>query len=416
MANQFGLLVKGATPIPLKDVAVRAEIQGYVLGLNSTLKYTNDSSDPVEVTFRFPLEDSHAVVGLTAVMGGRNIKAEIREKEEALAAYDDAIASGQSAALGEEKAGDIFSISLGNLAPGKDAEIHLDLVGELPIDAEGKVRFSLPSTLKPRYTPAGSSDPLASFSGAPDSQVELSSVPGVRDFELTILNATQQVLDVTSPTHSLTSIKDSDANKMIISLLEEKSLDKDLVILIEHKNAHEPTVLVEEGKKGCDGYMGYPAVMLNFFPDFDQITEAACEFIFLVDRSGSMSGSYIQSARETLMLFMKSLPESCRFNILGFGSQYKWLFQDVSVQYSQTTLDKAMAHLQHLQADLGGTQLLPPLQDIYSKRLSPGFSRQIFVLTDGSVSNTRDCIKKVKENSHSTRYVIYNLNVGFINS
>ena len=401
-AATFGLLVANKhTAIPLRDVTVTAEVQGYVLGLKSTLKYTNNSSDPVEVLFRFPLEDSHAVVGLTAVLDGRKIKADIREKEEARAAYDDAIASGQSAALGEEKTGDIFSISLGNLPPQKDAEVHLELVGELPIDAEGNVRFSLPSTLKPRYTPSGSSDPLASVSGAPESQVEHASIPGVCGFEMSVLNATQQIADITSPTHTLKSVKDNDADKVIISLAEEKSLDKDLVILIEHKNLHQPSVLVEEGKED-EGFMSNPAVMVNFFPDFGHI-ETACEFIFLVDRSGSMDGSYIKSARETLMLFMKSLPEGCRFNILGFGSRYEWLFSEVSVLYSQETLDKAMAHLQDLQADLGGTQLLPPLQDIFSKKANRHFSRQVFVLTDGSVSNTQQCIEKVKENAHTAR-------------
>jgi len=90
------------------------------------------------------------------------------EKEEARQAYDDALASGFTTALGEEKSGDIFSISLGNLPPKSEAELHLKLVGELPIDAEGGVRFALPSVLKPRYTPMGSTDPLAKVRGGTD--------------------------------------------------------------------------------------------------------------------------------------------------------------------------------------------------------------------------------------------------------
>ena len=105
----FGLILKDKrTPLPLKDVSVEAEIQGYVLGLKSTLNYANESPDPVEVVFRFPLEQSHAVVGLTAVIDGRKIKAQVKEKEEARADYDDALASGRSAALAEEKSGDVF--------------------------------------------------------------------------------------------------------------------------------------------------------------------------------------------------------------------------------------------------------------------------------------------------------------------
>ena len=50
------------------------------------------------------MEQSRAVVGLTA---------EGTEKEVARAIYDDAVASGHTAALGEEKSGDVFSV--GNL-------------------------------------------------------------------------------------------------------------------------------------------------------------------------------------------------------------------------------------------------------------------------------------------------------------
>jgi len=45
-----GLLVAGKlTHVPLKDVSVSATINGYLTGLNSTLKYSNDGADPLEV-------------------------------------------------------------------------------------------------------------------------------------------------------------------------------------------------------------------------------------------------------------------------------------------------------------------------------------------------------------------------------
>ena len=391
-------------PLPLKAVSVQAHVKGYVLGLVSTLKYSNDSSDPIEVLFRFPVEQSQAVVGLTAVIDGCKIKAQVREKGEARAAYDDAIASGQSAALGEEKSGDVFSISLGNLPPQKEAEIQLQLVGELPIDAEGRVRFSLPSTLKPRYTPTGSSDPLAPVPCGEGEQVEHAKVSGVYGFQLKVVDA-GDIAEVTSPTYTLSVASDDSGEQLLVSLSEEKPLNKDMVILIKHKDPHTPKALVEGGVEAPgreNTFMFSPAAMIMFFPEFADV-EAACEFIFLVDRSGSMSGSYIRSASETLVLFLKSLPEGSFFNIIGFGSSYKKLFSN-SVAYSQETLDKATAHAQKMQADLGGTELLTPLEHIFTslKTLS-GLPRQIFVLTDGSVSNTNACIQKVKQNIHNAR-------------
>ena len=188
-AEAYGLLVKNQTEsLPLKNVSVSSFVQGYLLGIQSVLKYENTCSDPVEVLFRTPVDDSHAVVGLEAVIDGRRIRAEMKDKEEARAEYDDAIASGRTAAIGEEKKGDVFSLALGNLPAGKKAENHLSMVGELEIDAEGSVRFALPTVLKPRYTPLGSEDPLAPVKGAEAlaGQVRLMETPSVYSFVLNI--------------------------------------------------------------------------------------------------------------------------------------------------------------------------------------------------------------------------------------
>ena len=162
--QRYGLLVKNKEEVvvPLKNLSVSAQLKGSLVGLMSTFNYQNETSDPLEVLFRFPVDESWAVVGLEAVIDGRRIRAEVKEKEEAKEMYDDALASGLTAALGEEKSGDIFSLALGNLPPQADAELRLKMVSELPLEAGSEaVRFSLPSVLKQRYTPAGSSDPPA---------------------------------------------------------------------------------------------------------------------------------------------------------------------------------------------------------------------------------------------------------------
>uniref|UniRef100_A0A1X7TQ34 VIT domain-containing protein n=1 Tax=Amphimedon queenslandica TaxID=400682 RepID=A0A1X7TQ34_AMPQE len=159
--SPFGLLVPGKdVRIPLESVGISGEIKGYVASLEATLTYRNGSDDPLEVSFRFPVDEGVAVVGLEAKIAGRTICGVVQEKEEARANYDDAIASGMTAAIGEEKTQDIFSLSLGNLPPKGEAVLILKLVEELPLEGES-VRFSLPSVLKPRYTPSGSTDPLA---------------------------------------------------------------------------------------------------------------------------------------------------------------------------------------------------------------------------------------------------------------
>ena len=402
MSFEAGLLLADkSAALPLKKVSVNAEVKGYLLGLQASLVYQNDSTDPVEVLFRMPLERSHAVVGLTALLDGKKIKAQLQDKQKARDKYEDAVSSGKTAALGEESSGDIFSISLGNLRGGGEAEIQLKMVGELPIDAEGGVRFSLPTTLKPRYTPEGSTDPLAPVEGESE-QVEQGKIKGVHQFELTVFDA-EEVSSVVSPTHSIAISRDDTQIKVTLS--ESIALHNDLVVLIAHKEPHKPRALVEQGlplkESKTVGFLNRLAIMVNFFPDIPSL-DTQNEFIFLVDRSGSMSGSFIRSASEALVLFLKSLPEDCHFNIYGFGSTFKSLFPS-SVPYTQQNLDTATQHVQRLKADLGGTELLPPLKHIFQQPSVVGKDRQIFVLTDGEVSNTDACISLVKSNADRAR-------------
>ncbi len=112
MEDRVGLIVAGRSVVlPLKACSIECNVQGYVVGLSSTLKYSNDGDSPVEVLFRFPIDESFAVVGMEAIINGKKISAEIKKKEEAKQEYQEALASGRTAALAEEKSGDIFSIA-----------------------------------------------------------------------------------------------------------------------------------------------------------------------------------------------------------------------------------------------------------------------------------------------------------------
>ena len=61
----------------------------------------------------------------------------------------------------------------------------------------------------------------------------------------------------------------------------------------------------------------------NFDADMDA---ARGEFIFVLDRSGSMSGSRMKMAKDALIFFLKSLPSQCFFNIVSFGSRHKQMY------------------------------------------------------------------------------------------
>lgn len=68
------------------------------------------------------------------------------------------------------------------------------------------------------------------------------------------------------------------------------------------------------------------------------------EYIFILDRSGSMSGSRISKALEAMKFFLKSLPPKTIFNIVSFGTKFSLMFPS-SVEYNDHNLNMALSKL-----------------------------------------------------------------------
>ena len=126
------------------------------------------------------------------------------------------------------------------------------------------------------------------------------------------------------------------------------------------------------------------------------------EFVFVVDCSGSMSGSNIQIAADTLITCIKSLPVGCHFNVIAFGSTFRQLFHSSEV-YSEANMEAAIQFANQLQASLGGTELLGPLRWIFKAQRVPGLPCQVFIITDGGVTNTTSVLRCVRRNRHQAR-------------
>ena len=50
--------------------------------------------------------------------------------------------------------------------------------------------------------------------------------------------------------------------------------------------------------------------------------------------TGSMQGERIQAAQAALLVFLKSLPPGCYFNIVGFGSEFALLFPEYDLRFA----------------------------------------------------------------------------------
>ncbi|XP_030601325.1 von Willebrand factor A domain-containing protein 5A-like isoform X2 [Archocentrus centrarchus] len=414
MMNCCGLLTLKKEPVPLKSIEVELEVRDHVATVVSTLNYENKEDKPLEAVFVFPLPGDAAVCHFSAKIGQTQIVAEVKEKQEAREEYDDALSSGQQAFLLEEseQSPDIFSLSVGSLPPGESASIRLEYVTELAVQADDGLRFCLPAVLNPRYQPQGSE-----AAGVQVTSVPASLVPYSLSFSARV-SSPRPVSKVESNC-SLDPLQYliTDQTQATVKLAAGHKFDRDVELLIYYKDAHQPTAVVEAGQASAEAgiLMGDPVVMVSLYPEFPQSVMsslASCgEFVFLMDRSGSMSNTRIRSARDTLLLLLKSLPMGCYFNIYSFGSRYEHIFPK-SVEYSQKTMKKALKKVEQMEANLGGTEILQPVKHIYSQPCIPNQPRQLFVFTDGEVGNTKEVIDLVKKNSGSHRCFSFGIGEG----
>nr|XP_057936983.1 von Willebrand factor A domain-containing protein 5A-like isoform X3 [Doryrhamphus excisus] len=421
--NRCGLLTTSKEPVPLKGIEVELEVKDHVATVVSTLHYENKEDKAIEAVFVFPLPGDAAVCHFSAKVGQTEIVAEVKEKQEAREEYDDALSSGQQAFLLEEsdQSPDIFSLSVGSLPPGESASIRLEYVIELAVQADDALRFCLPAVLNPRYQPQGSEGGAVQVTAVPASQVPYSLSFSAR------VSSPRQVSRVDSNC-SLEPLQylNAEQSQAAVKLAEGHKFDRDVELLIYYKDAHRPAAVVEAGQASAKPgtLMGDAVVMLSVYPEFPQAVMSSLassgEFVFVLDRSGSMDCSLnkkrqnetrISSARDTLLLLLKSLPMGCYFNIYSFGSRFEHIFPK-SVEYNEKTMEEALKKVKEMKANLGGTEILQPLKHIYSQTCIANHPRQVFVFTDGEVGNTKEVMSLVKKNSATHRCFSFGIGEG----
>jgi Ca-activated chloride channel family protein len=389
---QTGGLLAGELPEALDGLAVDAEIEELCARGTVAQRYRNRETQPIEAVYVFPLDDSAAVCGFEVVIDGTHVVGEVQERERAFETYDDALAEGHGAYLLDQERPDVFVASIGNVPAGKEVLVRITYVTELRFEGDA-IRFTLPTTVAPRYAPAEDRSGVGPSPALTLNPPLAFAVPYGLELEARVALETP-IRGLESPSHPVAV--ECDGGRAVVRLASRAAaLDRDFVLLVRRDDDGQPRALVERHPNG------QTAAMVCLRPRFDA-GDGAAEIIFVIDRSGSMAGDSIDEARRALQLCLRSLPEGARFNIVGFGSSFASLFPTPR-PLAADTLRMAAEHVEQLDADLGGTEILAPLATILGEPPPAGQARQLVVLTDGEVTNTQAVISLLRRHAGSTR-------------
>ena len=161
-----------------------------------------------------------------------------------------------------------------------------------------------------------------------------------------------------------------------------KGDEKNFEMFYNYEGYRDPKLLIQRNLE----YPDQAALMVNFFPDFqsDELETAhqtgLAEYIFILDRSGSMWGDRIETSKAVLISFLEALPTGSKYNVMSFGTGHNLLHPE-SRPVSEENIEESVKEIRTFGADMCGNNLLAALKTIFAMKRELPLS--LFLLTDG---------------------------------
>ena len=413
----LGVLRTERGNLPLDRIDVRAEITGLTSRVELTQDFVNTFDVPLEATYVFPLPDRGAVTRMQMTADGRTVEAELREREAARQAYDDAIVSGRRASIAEEERPDVFTMRVGNILPGERVTVALTLVSPLAYE-DGEATFRFPLVVAPRYIPGDSLAVIAVGDGYAD---DTDAVPDASRITPPVLlpgfpHPVPLSIDVGIDPAGLTlsevrsSLHAVSTGEGRIRVQPGERANRDFILRLRY-GADELTdslVLVPDAE-GDEG-----TYQLTVLPPVSSAPPRPRDLVLLLDRSGSMGGWKMVAARRAAARIVDTLTSGDRFAVLTFDDRIDRPagLSDGLVGASDRNRYRAVEHLARVDAR-GGTELLAPLRQALALLRGPhnGDIRDradardavVILVTDGQVGNEDQLLRELSSDLKRVR-------------
>ncbi|MDT5350761.1 MAG: Ca-activated chloride channel [Mycobacterium sp.] len=418
--------------LPLKALSVDTAIVGMTATSTVRQRFANTGDAAIEATYVFPLPARAGVTDFVADLAGRRVVGVLKERGQARADYEQALVTGQRAAIVEEDRSDVFSVRVGNLGPGEEATIEMVLTGPLAFE-DGEATFRFPLVVAPRYT---TGTPLEGDQTGGGLAADTDAVPDASR--------------VTPP-----RLSDADARPDLAIAL---TFD-DGGLAVSDLRASLPTAVLDPSSDGLTRLHVEPGAradrdfLLRFRVDRQELSSSALlvpdadgsdvsegtwsvtvvppaetsgtprDVVVVLDRSGSMGGWKMIAARRAAGRIVDMLDAADRFCVLAFDNVVEAPSDLPSglVQASDRNRFAAASWLGSLNAR-GGTEMANPLRQALEMlaMLTTDAPRQasVVLVTDGQISGEDHLLRSLAKRIGRTRVYCVGIdravNAGFL--
>ncbi|MGD9648519.1 MAG: VIT domain-containing protein, partial [Pirellulales bacterium] len=349
------------TPTPpahcykIKEIDVHARLAGQVAQVEVSQSFVNTGSQQLEVSFIFPLPYDGAIDRLTLLIDGKEVPAQLLPRDEARRKYEEIVRRNQDPALLEWLGAGFFQTSVFPVPPGAERKVSLRY-SQLCRQDRGLTDFLFPlSTAK--YT----SHPVEKLN------VELA------------IESSADIKNIYSPTHTV-DIQRPDARHAVVRYKAENQVPAtDFRVLYDVGAGQVGMSLVSyRPSEGDEGYF-----LLLASPEIKAATSehAPKTVIFVVDRSGSMSGEKIEQAKAALRFVLNNLREGDLFNVVAYDNEIQ-SFRPELQKFNDETRQAALGFVEGLYAG-GSTNIEGALSTALGQLQDSSRPTYVLFLTDG---------------------------------
>lgn len=391
----------------LKSINITGEICDAGGSMQVEHVYYNHQVLPIEAQYNFCLNTDTTVDSLKVTIGEREIIGKVQEKSQAQKTYTEAISENKRASI-LTKNGEQYTMTIGNIQPHETIVATHTYIAKLG-SSNGKYLFAHPTNVGARYG-------MESINYHHKNQV-MHHIPMNLDnpthtvYVRIVCKSKSGVKNVTSPTNEI-KLERINENEVVVTAMTLPKVG-DFSLLIETNNTSAVYESTVDNKK---------YFMVTHKIDDEEVEYTPKEYIFLLDRSGSMSGQKIKDAVKAIISAIDLIKSDSYFNIMSFGDSYMLLFSKSVIANSESKT-KAKHILSTYSADMGGTEIYHCLaacflnsckefEYVNNSSVCPADIERIFVfLTDGQISNQGQVFDLVKKNSNK-KIRIFSIGIG----
>lgn len=395
---KFGALLQSnenASPLPLEHTAVSGQVIGPVADVTVSQRFGNPFKETVELIYLFPLPHEAAITDYRIKIGSRVISAEMKELEAARQAYQEAVDAGQRASLLEQRRPNLFSVQLGNVQPGETITVTLCYQERLHYE-DDHYEFVFPMGVTPKYH---ASPAEAAKVDSPLAQTG----ERIGDVSLTLsVDAGVNAADPTSPSHTL-QLTRQDERHFTVKLPDGVIPNKDFVLRYKVAADDVKAAVWLSADQDAD------TALISLLPprlSSDAEPEPR-EFIFVIDRSGSMTGGPLVQALNALRACLRSMGEKDTFLIQAFDDRIEW-FNEKAQTVTQANVEQADRWLNTVTAR-GGTEIVGAIQAALTVQPDPSRQRYVVFLTDGAVSADQQALDGIRKQRGQARIFTFGI-------